>query len=179
VNVSPSQTRYLELSHAYEDARKRFSDYRSDCVFFAATFARGLTEFMQGPRDLVTFEPVGGVRLGDGPVEVQEAMHLDEDTYWHIGIRMRVSASDKASDAVPLHIRFKKIEGRYVVNLFGHEDFELTEPTPAALQPVYEELFTSVRKHYEDGLRLFLDKRGQNLHLPFTAARQAEIAGGK
>jgi len=177
--VSPSTTRYADLSHAFEDARKRFSDYRSDCVFFAATFARGLTEFMQGPRDLVSFEPVGGARVGDGPVEVQEAMHLDEDTYWHFGIRMGVAAGDKAVDAVRLHIRFKKIEGRYVVNLFGHEDFELTEPTPAALSPVYEELFVSVRRHYEDGLRLFLDKRGQNLHLPFSAARQAEIAGGR
>jgi hypothetical protein len=179
VNVSPSQTRYLELSHAYEEARKGLSNYRSDCVFFAATFARGLTEFMQGPRDLVVFEPVAGARKEKSIVEVQEAMYLDEDTYWHLGMRLRVSAADKAVDAVPLHIRFKKNGDRYVVNLFGHEDFELTEPTPGALQPVYEELFTSVRKHYEDGLRLFLDKRGQNLHLPFTAARQAEIAGGK
>ena len=175
--MSPSQTRYGELSHAFEDARKRFSDYRSDCVFFAATFARGLTEFMQGPRDLVSFEPVAGLRQGDGPVEVQEAMHLDEDTYWHFGVLMRV-AGGKGGDVLRFQVRFKKIEKRWVISLFGHEDFELTEPTPAALQPVYEELFTSVRKHYEDGLRLFLDKRGQNLHLPFSAARQAEISGG-
>ena len=175
--MSPSQTRYLDLSHAYEEARKGFSEYRSDCIFFAATFARGLTEYMQGPRDLVSFEPVAGVRQGDGPVDLSEAMYLDEDTYWHLGLRLRVAAHDRSVDEVPIHLRFKKIEKRYVVNLFGHEDFELTEPTPAALLPVYEELFVSVRKHYEDGLRLFLDKRGQNLHMQFTARRQGEIAG--
>ncbi|HET9554151.1 MAG TPA: hypothetical protein VFP50_14380 [Anaeromyxobacteraceae bacterium] len=178
VTVSPTTTtRYQDLCTAFEEARKRFSDYRSDCVFFAATFARGLADYLGGPRELVAFEPVGGVRVGDGPTDVKDAMHLDEDTYWHFGVRLRIT-SDKVTDAIPLRIRFKKIEGRYVVNLFGHEDFELAEPTPAALQPVYHELFTSVRRHYEDGLRLFLDKRGQNLHIAFTAARQAEIAGG-
>jgi hypothetical protein len=176
--VSPSTTRYQDLCHALEGARKRYSDYRSDCVFFAATFARGLTEYLGGPRDLVSFEPVGGVRLGDGPTDVTEAMHLDEDTYWHFGLRLRFCAADKSSDALPLRVRFKKMESRYVVNLFGHEDFELAEPSPAALAPVYDELFTSISRHYDDGLRLFLDKRGQNLHLAFTAARQAEIAGG-
>ncbi len=174
--MSPT-SRYQQLCQALEDARKRFSDYRSDCVFFAATFARGLAEYLGGPRDLVAFEPVAGVRVGDGPTDVKDAMHLDEDTYWHFGLRLRLCA-DQAVDAIPLRIRFKKIEGRYVVNLFGHEDFELAEPSPAALAPVYEELFNSVRRHYDDGLRLFLDKRGQNLHLAFSAARQAEIAGG-
>ena len=175
--MSPPQTRYHELGHGLEEARKRFKDYRSDCVFFAATFARGLTEFLGGPRDIVSFEPLAGVREGDGPVEVQEAMHLEEDTYWHFGVQLRI-AGEKATDVIRLHLRFKKIEGRYVVNLFGHEDFELTEPSPEALLPVFEELYTSLKRHYDDGLRLFLDNRGGNLHMPFTAARQADITGG-
>lgn len=171
-------TRYLDLCHALEESRKRFRDYRSDCVFFAATFARGLTEYLGGPRDMVSFEPVSGVRAGDGPTEVADAMHLDEDTYWHFGLLLRLVA-DKVPDQLTLRVRFKKMEGRYVVNLFGHEDFELSEPTPVALQPVYDELVTSIRRHYDDGLRLFLDRRGQNLHLAFTAARQTEIAAGR
>lgn len=188
-DVSPSTTRYLDLCSKFEDARKRYRDYRSDCVFFASQFARQLTEYLGGPRDMVTFEPVGGARAGDGPVQPEEAIHLDEDTYYHLGLRLRLTFDqvierdgkkvvEKPADDIPLHIRFKKIEKLYVVNLFGHEDFELAEPSSSALQPVFDELYTSVRRHYEDGLRLFLDKRGQNLHLPFTAARQAHIAGG-
>jgi hypothetical protein len=176
--VSPtSTTRYQDLCQAFDDARKRFKDYRSDCVFFASQFARQLAENLGGPRDLVSFEPAGGMRQGDGPVTIEEAMHLDEDTYWHLGLRLRL-ATDKAADEIRLHVRFKKIEKLYVVNLFGHEDFELAEPSPTALQPVFSELYQSVKRHYDDGLRLFLDRRGQNLHLPFSAARQAEIAGG-
>jgi hypothetical protein len=173
--VSPTTTHHTLLCRALEDAGKRFRDYRSDCVFFAATFARGLTDYLGGPRDLVSFERPPGLP-GDGPVEVQEAIRLDEDTYWHLVVRIHLAA-EKAHDVVRLEIRFKKMEGRYVVNLFGHEDFELAEPSSGALEPVFDELFFSLKRHYEDGLRLFLDARGQNLHLPFTAARQVEIAG--
>jgi hypothetical protein len=176
--VSPTPAnRYQELCQALDDARKLFKDYRSDCVFFASQFARQLAEHLGGPRDLVSFEPLSGARQGDGPVTIEEAMHLEEDTYWHLGMRLRIAA-EKGSDDIRLHVRFKKIEKLYVVSLFGHEDFELAEPSPAALQPIFNALFLSVKRHYQDGLRLFLDKRGQNLQLPFSAARQAEIAGG-
>ncbi len=187
--MSPATTRYLDLCSKFEDARKRYKDYRSDCVFFASQFARQLTEYLGGPREMVTFEPVGGARAGDGPVQPEEAIHLDEDTYYHLGLTLRLSVEkvveragekvvDRMEDDIPLHIRFKKIDRLYVVNLFGHEDFELAEPSSSSLQPIFDELYTSIKRHYEDGLRLFLDKRGQNLHLPFTAARQADIAGG-
>jgi hypothetical protein len=174
--VTVTKTRYQALCQSLEDARKRSRDYRSDCVFFASQFVRQLTEYFGGPRDMVTFEAVGGAREGDGPVQPEEAIRLDEDTYFHMGLLVRL-ASEKAADELRLHVRFKKIEKLYVINLFGHEDFEVAEPTPTALEPVFAELFISLKRHYEDGLRLFLDKRGQNLHLGFTAQRQSEIAG--
>ena len=176
--MNGTQTRYQDLCQALEEARKRARDYRSDCVFFASQFVRQLAEYLGGPRDLVTFEAVQGARLGDGPVPVEEALSLDEDTYFHVGLRVRL-AGEKAADVARLHVRFKKIEQLYVVNLFGHEDFEVAEPSPTALEPVFAELFESMRRHYEDGLRLFLDNRGKNLHWPFTAARHAEIAGDR
>jgi hypothetical protein len=175
--VTVTMTRYQDLCQSLEDARKRSRDYRSDCVFFASQFVRQLAEYLGGPRDMVTFEAVSGLREGDGPVLPEEAIVLDEDTYFHMGLRLRLSA-EKASDEIRLHIRFKKIEKLYVINVFGHEDFEVAEPTPAALEPIFGELYLSIKRHYEDGLRLFLDKRGQNLHMEFTAQRLTEIAGG-
>jgi hypothetical protein len=178
-NVSPNTAvpPYQQICKAFETARENYAAYRSECALFAGIFSRGFAEYLGGVRDAVSYEPLKGVREGDGPVDVQEAMHLDEDTYWHFGVMMRV-AGGKADDVVRFQVRFKKIEKRWVISLFGHEDFELSEPNGATLQPVYELLVASIKRHYEDGLRLFLDKRGQNLHLPFSAARQAEISGG-
>jgi hypothetical protein len=169
------KTRYQELCQALTEAKDRFAGYRSECVLFAATFARGLVEYLGGPRDLVAYVPKG--EPGAGPIDVEDALHLGEDTYWHLGLRLKL-VQGKASDTLNLEIRFKKLESRYVVNLFGHEDFELAELTTDAIRPVYEELFSSIKRHYDDGLRLFLDKRGQNLHLPFTAQRLTLITQG-
>jgi hypothetical protein len=176
-NVSPNTTPYQLVCKAYAIARENYAAYRSECALFAGTFSRGLAEYLGGSRDAISYESLSGVREGDGPVDVQEAMHLDEDTYWHFGVQIRV-VGEKSADTVRMQVRFKKMERRFVINLFGHEDFEISEPNALTLEPVYELMVASVRRHYEDGLRLFLDKRGQNLHLPFSAARQAEIAGG-
>ena len=176
-NVSPNTTPYQMICKAYAIARENYAAYRSECALFAGTFSRGFAEYVGGARDAISYESLRGVREGDGPVDVQEAMHLDEDTYWHFGMLIRVTG-EKTADVVRVQVRFKKIEKRFVINLFGHEDFEITEPNGLTLEPVYELLVASIRRHYEDGLRLFLDKRGQNLHLPFSAARQTDIAGG-
>jgi len=177
MNVSPNTTPYQQISKAYAIARENYAAYRSECALFAGTFSRGFVEYLGGARDAISYESLRGVREGDGPVDVQEAMHLDEDTFWHFGMQIRV-AGEKTTDMVRVEVRFKKIERRFVISLFGHEDFEITEPNALTLEPVYELLVLSIRRHYEDGLRLFLDKRGQNLHLPFSAARQTVIAGG-
>ncbi len=175
-----NKTPYQDLSQSLEEARERARVYRSQCAFFATQFERQFAEYLGIQPGRITFEPMRGARAGDGPVPVQEAMQLDEDTYWHVGLRLRIDG-EKAKDSILFHLRFKKMGDRaddlYVVNLFGHEDFEVTEPSPSALRPIFVELYDSVKRHYADGLRLFLDKRGQNLHMAFTAQRQREIAG--
>jgi len=179
--VSTPQTRYQDLCQALDGARERFKDYRSQCGFFAATFARGLVEYLGGPRDMV--QPLK--RLGEvGPAQdhfevtdIEDALYLDEDTYWHLWLRLTLSPKG-ASDSIEFELKFKQLEKRYVVNLFGHEDFELPELSTDALRPVYDEVFASIKRHYEDGLRLFLDKRGEYLHLGFSAQRQMKIIGG-
>lgn len=174
--MTVNKTPYQDLCQALEEARERSRVYRSQCAFFATQFERQFAEYLGIQHDRVTFEPLTGAGAGDGPVPVQEAMQLDEDTYWHVGLRLELS-TEKAKDSILFHLRFKKMEDLYVVNLFGHEDFEVAEPSPTALRPIFVELYDSVKRHYQDGLRLFLDRRGQNLHMGFTARRQGEIAG--
>jgi hypothetical protein len=174
--VNANKTPYQDLCQSLDEARERSRVYRSQCAFFATQFERQFAEYLGAPPDRISFEPLQGARTGDGPLPVQEAMQLDEDTYWHVGLRLGLS-SEKATDSILFHMRFKKMEDLYVVNLFGHEDFELAEPSPTALRPIFAELYEALNRHYHDGLRLFLDKRGQNLQMPFTAVRQGEIAG--
>jgi hypothetical protein len=161
-----SQSRYQELSRSLAKARESFAAYRSECFFFAAQLSRGFTEYAGWPRELVAYEAVAGP-AGDAP-RIEDAMHLDQDGFWHFGLRLTVE-EPKGKGSILLRVRFKKLETRYIISLVGFEDFEVAAPTAEALQPIYDSILNAVRRHYDYGLRLFLENGGRGLKIQITA----------
>ncbi len=172
-----TQSRYAVLSKSLEAARERFAAYRSECVLFAATLSRGLIDYAGWPRDLVLYEPVAGEGALGPTRKIEDAMHLDPDAFWHFGLRLGVE-EPKAKDAFLLRVRFKKLETRYIISLFGFEDFEVAAPTPEALQPIYDSILNAVKRHYDYGLRLFLENGGRGLKIPISSERLLALARG-
>lgn len=178
-----SQSRYQDLCRSLEQAREEFAGYRSKCVLFAATLTRGFMEYSGWPREQVTYEST----VTDASVEpgteanqtstIEDAMYLDQDAYWAVGLRLHLEAP-KGRDSILLSVRFKKLETRFIVSLFGMEDFEIAEPTPEALQPIHESILNAVRRHYDYGLRLFLENGGRGLKIPISTERLLEMARG-
>jgi hypothetical protein len=162
-----NKTRYQDLCKAFGEARASFAAYRSECLFFAATLARGFTDFAGWPRENVGYEPVAGGGNAPSP-RIEDAMHLDADGFWHFGFRLTME-DGKAKGALLVRIRFKKLDTRYIVSLFGTEDFEVLAPTPEALQPIHEAILSAAKRHYAYGLRLFLENGGRGLKIPITA----------
>jgi hypothetical protein len=168
-----SQSRYQDLCRAFADARASFAAYRSECFFFAATFARGFCEYAGWPREGAGFEPVAGI--DPSPTQrIEEAMHLDADGFWHFGFRLTLD-EPKGKGSILVRIRFKKLEARYVVSLYGSEEFEVAAPTPEALQPIYDSILNAVKRHYAHGLRLFLENGGVGLKIPISAEQLAAL----
>jgi hypothetical protein len=172
-----SQSRYADLSRSLEAARERFAGYRSECVLFAATLSRGFQDYAGWPRELVAYEPVSGEGAGAPTQKIEDAMHLDADAFWHFGIRLGVE-EPKGRDSILLRVRFKKLDTRYIIDLFGFEDFEVAAPTPEALQPIYDSILNAVRRHYDYGLRLFLENGGRGLKIPISADELLALARG-
>ncbi|WP_242340226.1 MULTISPECIES: hypothetical protein [unclassified Anaeromyxobacter] len=169
--------RYQQLCQTLEDARSRFAAYHSECVLFAATLSRGLIEYAGWPRELVTYEPLPGDVPAAPTHRIEDAMHLDADAFWHVGLRLAIE-EPRARDSILLRVRFKKLDTRYIVSLFGFEDFEVAAPTPEQLQPIYESILNAVKRHYEYGLRLFLENGGRGLKIPISTDRLLELARG-
>jgi hypothetical protein len=178
-----SKNGYPELCKALDAARAGFAGYRSECVLFAAQFTRGLVEYAGWPRELVTYEAAWEGVAGPGEAQVtqtpEDAMRLDEDGFWHFALRLVLQGKGaKGLDRIKLEVRFKKLETRYIMSLFGFEDFEVAAPTPENLQPIYDSIFNAVKRHYDYGLRLFLENGGRGLKIPISAARLGEMAHG-
>jgi hypothetical protein len=170
-------SRYQQLCQTLENARSQFAAYRSECVLFAATLSRGLIDHAGWPRELVTYEPLPGDAPAAPTHRIEDAMHLDADAFWHVGLRLAIE-EPRARDSILLRVRFKKLDTRYIVSLFGFEDFEVASPTPEQLHPIYESILNAVRRHYEYGLRLFLENGGRGLKIPVSTDRLLELARG-
>ena len=170
-----SQSRYQDLSKSLAEARARFSAYRSECFFFAATLSRGFMEYTGWPRELVAYQPVSAAEGGAPTQKIEEAMHLDQDGFWHFGFRLTLD-EPKGKGSILLRVRFKKLETRYIISVVGFEDFEVAAPTPEALQPIYDSIINAVRRHFDYGLRLFLENGGRGLKIPISADQLAALA---
>lgn len=168
-----SQSRYQDLCKAFADARASFGAYRSECFFFAATFTRGFGDYAGWPRENTSYESLA-TPDATPTQRIEDAMHLDADGFWHFGWRLALD-DPKGKGAVVVRVRFKKLETRYIISLYGSEDFEVAAPTPEALQPIYDSILNEVKRHFAYGLRLFLENGGRGLKIPISAEQLAAL----
>ncbi len=157
-------SRFQEVKKFHAEAKKKYDGYYSQCAYFAGAFSRALVDRFEWPRELVTYD-----RPGFGPVShIEDALVLEADTYWHLGLTLRLQEGGPPADEVHLSPRFKRAGERYLVELFPGVEFEVSEPTPQAFEPVLDALFTEMKAHYDRGLDLFLENRAGKLHIPFS-----------
>jgi hypothetical protein len=154
-------SRFQDVKAAYASGRKKYDGYYSECAYFAGAFFRALIDRFGWPRELVSWERAG-VRVA----KVEDALVLDQDTYWHLGLHLRLQDDAAAELSVPL--RFKKLGERWVLEIFTAVEFEVREPTADAFQPALDALFDEIATFYERGLDLFLENRAGKLRIPFT-----------
>jgi hypothetical protein len=157
-------SRFQDVKTAYAAARKKYDGYYSQCAYFAGAFSRALVDSFGWPRELVTWE-----RPGVGPVEhVEDALVLEPDTFWHLGLILRLEKTTPEDEALRLAVRFKRAGDGYLLELFPGVEFEVREPSPEAFQPVLDTLYEEIATHYQRGLDLFLENRTGKLRIPFV-----------
>ena len=157
-------SRFQDVKKAATEAKKKYDGYYSQCAYFAGAFSRALVDRFEWPRELVRYE-----RPGFGPVSrIEDALVLEADTFWHLGMVLRLHDEASPADEIRLALRFKRAGDRYLVELFPGVEFDVREPTAGEFEPVLDLLFTEIKTHYDRGLDLFLENRAGKLHLPFS-----------
>jgi len=157
-------SRFQDVKKAFAAAQKKYDGYYSQCAYFAGAFSRALVDRFEWPRELVTWERPGVGRVA----HVEDALVLEEDTFWHLGLLLRFQEHAPASSGIRVALRFKKAADRYLLELFPGVEFEVREPTAEAFQPVLDALFDEIAMHYDRGLDLFLENRAGKLRIPFS-----------
>jgi hypothetical protein len=159
-------SRFQDVKKAFASARKKYDGYYSQCAHFASAFSRALIDDFEWPRELVVWE-----RPGAGPVaHVEDALVLEEDTFWHLGLRLRLQGQAPGNEDIRIAFRFKRSGDQhpYLLELFPGVEFEVREPVIEEFQPILDALFEEIATHYERGLDLFLENRSGRLRVPFA-----------
>jgi hypothetical protein len=154
-------SKYDELCQAYANSRKAYVDYRNACFGFAQELLEGLFGFLQVPEGRIRIVPVSREPDPEAVYTLSSAMHLDDDTYWHVGVVVDlVDASGTfPPQAVLLKLLVKRHDGVFFVRLGRDgEDMRVRDGYPQDIAVFMNHVFTAIKESYDQGLQQFLDQ---------------------
>lgn len=79
-------TKFEELCNVYWEARKRFFDYKRDCIAFANKLFDDLIQYLKCPKECVKFIPLKGEYDPKMTYLAAGAMRLEDDGFWQLVI---------------------------------------------------------------------------------------------
>lgn len=154
-------SKFEELCRAYAVARKNYFDYRDTCCKFAHTLVSGMIDYFKCPKEQIKFIPLKGEVEPNSSYTVMGAIHLDDDTFWHLGVMLTLYEAPNVFPHQPvlLQLLIKKVDDYFIVKLgTKRQEFTIHEDKPDEFNPFYEFIFVLIKENHEKGLQRFLGK---------------------
>ncbi len=151
---------YQDLRKAFASGRQKYADYHTECIHLGGGLVTALRAYLGCPPEALTLRPLNLEPEDGAHYTVPGSMHLDDDTYWHLGVVLTVYEAPDIfpQEDVQLRFRFKKFPGYYEVRLAEFPDeFRIMDPrAPEQFKPLFELLAQTLIDKYENGLQQFL-----------------------
>ena len=154
-------SKFEELCKAYATSRKNYFDYRETCSKFAHTLVRGMVDYFGCPKGQVKFIPLNKEVESGSIYTVMGAIHLDDDTFWHLGVRLTLYKAPNIFPHQPFLLRLliKKVDDYFTVKLRTEgPEFKVHEDKPDEFNSFYEFIFDLIKEDLEKGLQRFLEQ---------------------
>jgi len=155
-------SKFGELCHAYKVSRDKYFSYRDESFEFARELIGLYTEYLAIPKEQFKFIPLDEEPTPNSTYSLFGAIHLNEDTYWHLGLQITIYTSPNIFPHQPIMIRFmfkKSQDNKYFVKISdsdpGHNIEQGNKPQFIAF---FDFLQDQIRSHFEDGLQEFLEQ---------------------
>ncbi len=163
-------SKFKELCKAYETARINFFDYRRDCHTFASKLIDGLIDFLQCPKEQIKFIPLKKDYESDFTYTLMGAMHLNDDTFWHLGVGITLYKEPNIfpHETVLISFLIKEKSDSFTVKLGDSgKEFEILKDKPEDFNEIYEFIFNQIKETYEKGLKRFLEQKETSREIGF------------
>jgi len=153
-------SKYDEICQVYQKARRSFLDYEETCRSFAREIVEGMIEYFEWPRDQeITFIQLGEeINPSNRFYALAGAMRMDDESFWHFGVELRVEEMSGAH-AQPFLMSFfiKKVGPHFIVKLGPTgEEIRIHEGRRGELAPFYDAVYVKIAeffvKEYQDAI---------------------------
>ena len=168
--MEKKMTKFDELCQAYATSRKNYFDYRNACHDFISRLVKKTIKYLEIPEEQVKLIPLSEEVKDQCDYSISEAMHLDEDTFWHIGIKITLY---EQPDIVPhqpvlIWLMVKKNDGSFLVKLGpGSKDFMIRPNEEKDYIHFIDTVFLSIKNSFELELQHFLEGEEKTRRIGF------------
>lgn len=154
-------SKFKELCDAYTLSRKKYFDYWDACAIFATNLVNGVVDYFECPREQISFIPLKETPKPNTTYTLRGAMHLDEDTFWHLGVGLTLYTAPNIfpHERTILPFLIKKVDDNFIVKL-GPEGKEFRDSTDKSdrFKEFFDFIFIKIKERYEKGLQKFLEQ---------------------
>ncbi|HBS9329747.1 hypothetical protein CFY86_29060 [Raoultella ornithinolytica] len=153
-------SKFEEICAAFDESQKKFIAYRDHCHKFARDFGMRFIRYLEVPEENVEWFNPDAVEPPKGRVTIPGAMYLDDDTFWHFGVRITIFDKQKSDFRPQIEIVFmvrRQSDGDFQVSVKHIDKIHDIQPDKDASYTVF---FNAVHKIilalYQDDLENFL-----------------------
>ena len=170
-------TKFDTLCTAYKTSRKTNFSYRDEGINFARELIAKYIKFLEVPEDYFRFVPMDETPKSNTTYSLFGAIHLNDDTYWHLGLQLTLFTAPNEYPRQPILIvfRFKQIADKKFEVKISEEDsgHQISCGIESEFNDFFEFLQKQIVASFEDGLQEFLEQSAPLRTIGFVQVKNA------
>ncbi|EPA9110275.1 hypothetical protein ACQ711_001140 [Serratia liquefaciens] len=164
-------SKFEEICAAYKVSKDKYNTYRTESMDFAVSFGRKYIQYLGLEKQYFRWVPEDDQNTASTGITIPGAMHLDDDSYWHLGLKIRVFSAPNVMPQQDLLIifMFKKVaNGEFAIKIRDDDKPHIIEMDKDASYTVF---FSYLQKLildiYQDDLEDFLQSEKSSRRIGF------------
>jgi hypothetical protein len=144
-------SKYQDLSKTFAESVHLQAQYVSECCAFSNFFFSQMAEYLEWPKDQMTFAPDESVQTEE-PICSNTSVHLRDDGNIHFFALFTINRFDNVHHRYQLIFPFKvkKLEDSFLLTITGLvEEVLLSTEDTQEMKNVYETLFAAMKSYFD------------------------------
>lgn len=164
-------SKFQEICAAYKISRDNYHAYRDRSMDFAVRLGQGYIRYLGISSENYKWVPATDTSTEKEGFTIPGSMHLNDDTYWHLGLKIKIFTAPNVFPQQELLIIFKfkeKKEKVFEVMIDNiDKKYEIETCSDASFTVFFNHLQKVILAMYQDGLDNFLASQQEDRKIGF------------